>query len=164
MKTTQLLDFKLSKSIYAMKNTSKMLLFFKLKLSDINLCNKNWSDQYAVKWYARFRYVKINNSHFVSWTAVTPLIDIWGVDLWANQIDFMHASGPKGTIFGKPCISAKKTTKCTLNQSFFGRFWKTFFLNPHFQLCWVHSSGQTEQKNSNLATISKKLEKHPWKK
>ena len=41
MKTTQLLDFKLSISIYAMKNTSKMLLFFKLKLSDINLCNKN---------------------------------------------------------------------------------------------------------------------------
>ena len=39
---------------------------------------------------------------------VTPLIDIWGVDFLANQIDSMHVTSPKGTIFGKHCISDKK--------------------------------------------------------
>ena len=41
-------------------------------------------------------------------------------------------------------------------------FWPIFikiFLNPHFQLCWVHSWDKTEQKIKNSAVVSNMMEK-----
>ena len=71
-------------------------------------------------------------ARFTKSKKATPLIGIWGVDFLPNQINSMHVSGEKGTIFGKHCISDKKPTMCNQNWSFQADFGKVFFNPPIF--------------------------------